>query len=134
MKNKVGLWIDHRKCIMVFINGTNVEKKIIESNAEKHSGRIHGKRSTTPFESQMVKAEDRQERHFTGQINKYFDKVISHIGDTESILIFGPGEAKHELLKHINKHKINGHLEEIESADKMTDAQIIAKVKQHNVT
>lgn len=131
METKAGLWIDHRKCIMIFINGKHVEKKIITSNAEKHPGRIDGKRSTTSFESQMVKADDRQGRHFTGQLNTYYDEVISYLGDAESILIFGPGEAKGEFLKHINIHKINGHIEELENADRMTEAQIIAKVKDH---
>jgi len=131
MKSKVGLWIDHRKCVMVFINNKNTEKKIISSNAEKHHGRINGKRSTRSFESQLVKADDRQERHFTGQLNTYFDEVISYFGDSESILIFGPGEAKGELLKHINMHKINGHIEELENADRMTEAQVVEKVEKY---
>jgi len=132
MISKVGLWIDHRKCIIVFVYSSNIEKKIITSHAEKHLSRSHGKSSAVPFESQMVKADDRQARHFTGQLNTYYDEVISYLDKAESILIFGPGEAKTELLKRTSKHKLKATIEALENADKMTDDQIIAKVKQHN--
>lgn len=32
-----------------------------------------------------------------GYLNFYYDEVISFIRDAESVLIFGPGEAKTEL-------------------------------------
>jgi hypothetical protein len=49
----------------------------------------------------------------------------------EYILIFGPGEAKGEFLKRINMRKLNVHIKKLENADKMSDAQIITKVKQY---
>src|SRR4030043_1966547 len=108
MKFKAGLWIDHRKCVVVLVKDNKIEKKIINSNTEKHLGRIDGKSSTITFEAQKVKADDKQERHFMGHLNSYFDEIISYIHDAEFILIFGPGEAKNEFLKHINKNKITG--------------------------
>ena len=131
MKYKAGLWIDHRKCVVVLIKDNKIEKKIINSSAEKHLRRIYGKSSTTSFESQKVKADDKQERHFINLLNTYFDEIIFYIKDAEFILIFGPGEAKGELLKRINKKKINGQIKEVETTDKMTDSQIIGKVKEH---
>ena len=59
------------------------------------------------------------------------DEIFSYIHDAEFILIFGPGEAKSELLKHIKNKKITGQIEEIETSDKMTDSQVVAKVKEH---
>jgi hypothetical protein len=131
MKFKAGLWIDHRRCVVVLIKNNKIEKKIINSNTERHLRRIGGKSSITSFESQKVKADGRQERHFTAHLNTYFDEIISYIHDAESILIFGPGEAKGELLKRINKNKISGQIKEVETTDKMTDSQIAAKVKEH---
>ncbi len=131
MEFKAGLWIDHRKCIVVLIKDNKIEKKIINSNTEKHLARIDGKSSTVSFEAQKVKADDRQERHFTAHLNTYYDEIISYIHDAKNILIFGPGEAKNEFLKHINKNNIAGRIVEIETTDKMTDPQIVAKVKEH---
>jgi len=57
--------------------------------------------------------------------------VIASIRDAESILIFGPGEAKGELKKRLEGDKLGGRIVSIETVDKMTDRQITAKVRQH---
>ena len=38
--------------------------------------------------------QDHQDRRFTGHLDRYYDEVIAAIHDAQSILIFGPGEAK----------------------------------------
>jgi hypothetical protein len=45
-------------------------------------------------------------------------------------LIFGPGEAKVELKKRLENVDLHGHIVGIETTDKMTDNQIVAKVRQ----
>jgi hypothetical protein len=130
MKTTVGMWIDHRKAIIVSIVNKKVEKKMINSNVEKQLGRHDGIRSTTSYESQLVPADDSQERDFMGHLDIYYDKIISCIRDAESILIFGPGEAKGELVKRINKNKINGRIIAVEPVDEMTEPQIVAKVRE----
>ena len=57
--------------------------------------------------------------------------MIASIRDAESILIFGPGEAKGELKKRLEGDKLGGRIVSIETVDKMTDRQITAKVRQH---
>jgi hypothetical protein len=77
------------------------------------------------------KADDTRERKFTGHLNIYYNAVIASIRDAESILIFGPGEAKGELKKRLEGDKLGGRIVSIETVDKMTDRQIAAKVRQH---
>ena len=48
----MGLWIDHRKAVIVSVSGKGEETSVIESQAEKQPGRFDGVRSTTPYESQ----------------------------------------------------------------------------------
>jgi nucleotide-binding universal stress UspA family protein len=62
-------------------------------------------------------------------LNIYYDAVIACIRDAEAILIFGPGEAKGELKKRLERHKLDGRIVAIETVDKMTDRQIAAKVR-----
>jgi len=131
MKTTVGLWIDHRKAIIVAATDKGEETKLIISKVEKQPGRFAGVRSTTPYESQQVRADDSRERKFTGHLNIYYDAVIACIRDAESILIFGPGEAKGELQKRSKKSKLGGRIVGIETVDKMTDRQIAAKVRQY---
>lgn len=131
MKTTVGLRIDHRKSVIVAILGKGEEKKVVESMVEKQPGRLDGVRSTTSFEAQRVPADDSRERKFTGQLNAYYDEVISVIGGAESILIFGPGEAKGELKKRLEKDKIADRIVAIETADEMTEPQITAKIREY---
>jgi hypothetical protein len=131
MKTTVGLWIDHRKAIIVAVTDKGEETKLIISKVEKQPGRFAGIRSTTPYESQQVRADDSRERKFTGHLNLYYDAVIACIRDAEAILIFGPGEAKGELQKRIKKNNLGGRIVGIETIDKMSDRQIAAKVRQY---
>ena len=130
MKKEAGLWIDHKKAVIVIITDEKEEIRLIISKIEKQLGRSGGIRSTTPFESQRVPADDSRERKFTGHLNIYYDAVIACIRDAESILIFGPGEAKGELKERLERKNLGGCIIGIETVDKMTDRQIAAKVRQ----
>ncbi len=130
MKRKVGLWIDHREAVIVFLAGEEQEKKTIKSNVERHIQRAGSSRSGGPFESQIVPSDDRQQSEFTEHLNIYYKEVISCIREAESILIFGPGEAKGELKKHLEREGLGGRIVGIETADRMTEPQIAAKVRK----
>ena len=135
MKKGVGLWIDHRKAVIVIVTDKGEEIKLIISRVEKQLGRSGGLRSTTAYEAQQVPADDKREREFMGHLiiyyDIYYDAVISCIRDAESILIFGPGEAKGELKKRIARSNLRGRIVNFETADKMTDRQIAAKVRKY---
>ncbi len=103
MKTTIGLWIDHRKAVIVAVTDKGEEVKVIQSHVEKQLGRFEGERSTTPYPAQLVPADDSQERDLTGHLDKYYDEVISSLRDAEVILIFGPGEAKDELLRPLTR-------------------------------
>ena len=36
MSKKVGLWIDHKKAVIVFVAGKDTEVKLVSSNIENH--------------------------------------------------------------------------------------------------
>ena len=99
MSIKAGLWIDHRKAVIVVVTDTGEEIIQVLSNAEKQLRRTGSTPLKGNFEAQMVPADDNRQRTFTGQLNTYYDEVITCMRDPESILIFGPGVAKGELKK-----------------------------------
>jgi len=125
MKSAAGLWIDHRDAVIVLVTDDGEEIKRITSNMEKHVRFSGGSRS------EGGKADDQRDRQFTGHLDRYYDEVISHLRDAESILIFGPGEAKGEIEKRLANKRLGGHIVGTETVDKMTDHQIAAKVRQH---
>jgi hypothetical protein len=72
----------------------------------------------------MVPADDSREREYTGHLAHYYDEVISLIGPAEAVLLFGPGEAKGELRKRIERNKLDLRITCFDTADKMTERQI----------
>ncbi len=131
MKTLVGIWIDHRKTVMTRISEQDEETKVIESHVGKHAGRVAGAQSTASFESQKVQADDRRQRDFTGHLQGYYDEVIAAMGDAESIVLFGPGEAKGELKHRLETHHLGGRVVAVETVDRMTDHQVAARVREY---
>lgn len=130
MKAEMGLWIDHREAIIVVLSKTGEEIKRIPSTVEKQLRRS-GEPSSGSFEAQEVPADDSREREYTGNLAHFYDEIISYLRAAGSILIFGPGEAKEELKKRVGKDKSDTRIVAVETADKMTDPQIVAKVRQY---
>jgi hypothetical protein len=128
MKKQIGLWIDHRKAVIVIVTDEGEELKKITSNMEKHV------RFTGGSASEDGSTEDVRDRQFGNHLNSYYDEVIAVIRGADSIQIFGPGEAKGELEKRLEREGLKTHIFAIETVDKMTDRQISAKVRQHLLT
>jgi hypothetical protein len=126
-----GLWIDHRKAVIVEITGKTEEIKLIESKVEKQLRRTGDSPLKGSFEPTRVPADDSRQRALTGHLNVYYDEVIARIRGAESILIFGPGEAKNELNSRLEDDNLGGRVVGVETTDKMTDREIAAKVRQH---
>lgn len=131
MEKNIGLWVDHEKAFIVSIINSKEEMKKIISNVESHIRTLGGSRAATPYAPQDVAAERKFERRRKKHLHQYYKKVIDEIKDAQSILIFGPGQAKIELEKEIKKSKeLANKIVAVETADRITEAQIIAKVKK----
>ena len=121
MKNTVGLWIDHSKAVIVFLTGNDADIKLVTSDIESHQ-RQSG--VATP-------ADDILQRDLTGRLNGFYDNVISCVRGAEEIFILGPGEAKGELRKRLEQSYLGRRIVGVEACDKMTDSQILARVREH---
>lgn len=120
MKKQVGLWIDHRKAVIVTLQDGTEELKKIASNMEKD----------VRFTSEDGRGEDVRDRQFENHLNNYYDEVIAFIRGADSIHIFGPGEAKGEFEKRLVHEGVKTDVA-VETVDKMTDGQIVAKVHDY---
>jgi hypothetical protein len=102
----------------------------ILSNVEKHAERAGDSPLKGSYEARQVPPDDRRQMALSGELNVYYDAVINAVRDAETILIFGPGEAKGEFKKRLEKIKLGGRVAAVETADKMTDPEIAAKVRE----
>ena len=120
MKKTVGLWIDHKKAVIVFLAGNDAEIRMVTSNL----ARPHRQSGVA------TAADDIRQRKSTFDLGSFYDEVIACIRGAEEIFILGPGEAKGELSKRFADY-LRRRIVGIEAADRMTDPQIVAKVREH---
>ena len=93
MQRDVALWIDHRQAVIAAVTGDTEDLTRILSDLEKH----------VRFSAGEGGAEDSRDKRFEGHLNQYYDKVVASLRDAGSILILGPGEAKHEVEKRLRE-------------------------------
>jgi hypothetical protein len=131
MTDKTGVWIDHRKAVVVTISSEGEHTTLITSKVEKHPERGGDSPLKGTYEARQVPADDSRQRALTGELNVYYDAVIAAIRNYDNLLIFGPGEAKDEFHKRLLKMRLGARVAAVQTDDKMTDGQIVAKVRAH---
>lgn len=121
MKTTVGLWIDHKQTVIVFLTGATEEIKLIKSDLED-----------AHRQSGVAKpADDVRQREQTEHLNRYYDEVIASLRNSKTLLLMGPGEAKGQLKRRLERTLLSGREIEVETVDKLTEHQIVAKVRAH---
>jgi hypothetical protein len=131
MKKEVGLWVDHRKAVIVTIENKVELVKEIKSDVDKHVRFSSGTTSKASNNPQGSTSEDVRDRQFGNQLKEYYEGIVAMIRDADSIWIFGPGEAKGELENLLKHEGLGDHIVGVETVDKMTNNQIAAKVRDH---
>ena len=123
MSHDVGVWIDHKKAVIVSIAAGEVTTRTLTSDigARPHySGSREGG------------GEKKYEERHRQDLDRFFDDVIGQLGEPDALLLFGPGEAKLQLKERLGRSKrLSASSMAVDTADKLTDPQIVAKVKEH---
>lgn len=130
MATKAGVWIDHKQAIVVLLtDGGEQTKKVafdigqlVQTKGKSPAKHKHRRNDFIP--------DDRLERKTASDRQDYYDDVIAGIQGADALLILGPAEAKTELSQRIAAKKVKGLAVALETADKMTDRQLLAKVRQ----
>lgn len=122
MANKLIVgWIDHREAKLFWLSGDEVSRKErVKSKA--HGRHDHGGWSQSRF--------DRQRK---GDLNRYYDEVISLIGrGSEPVYLLGHKQALREFRNRCETdagHLLNRLRED--NVDEMSDAEIEAYGRKH---
>ncbi|MGO9425473.1 MAG: hypothetical protein ACLP6Z_08785 [Steroidobacteraceae bacterium] len=131
MSGKAGVWIDHRNAVIIALSNDEEHTTRIASNVEKHLERGGDRPMKGRYEPLQVPADDSRQRALAGELNSYYDAVIAALRSYDRLLILGPGEAKGELHKRLEKAKLGARVVAIQTEGEMTDPQIAAKVRAH---
>ena len=131
MTIKAGVWIDHRKAVVVLITDQGEELRQFNSDGDTPAESANIPRGAYSHRPKTFVPEDTREHRAMNQLNHYYDQVFECMHDADAILVFGPGEAKGEFTKRIEGTKHKGHVAEVQTTDKLTDPQIASYVRQH---
>ena len=128
---QVGIWMDHSIARLVSINNKDVKLTKIESHADSNYRLSGGSRSKTPYGPQDIAAEGKADDRRKQQLHRYYQEIIKNLKNAKELYVCGPAEAKTELEKELKNHKdFQAKILAVEPADKMTDNQLIAKIKK----
>ena len=125
MKIEVGLWIDHRQAVIVTLIDQEEKTEHVASGIEKYV------QDAGSGDDTREDKRSRLDRRFDSHLSQYYDEVITHLRNADSILIFGPGVAKSELQKQLEEQALGERIFGIEISDSMTDGQVAAKVRKY---
>ncbi len=130
MTINAGIWIDHHKAIVVLLtNGVETMETILSDSESSNAPNVHNSDRDAHSRNDFI-AEDKRERKAMQHFIKHYDDVIEHLHHAEAIFIMGPGEAKGEFSKRIEGMSLKGRITHVEAADKMTDRQVAAHVRE----
>ncbi len=90
MKKDMGLWIDHKRAVVVTLLGEDENVTQVTSDAEKHVQSSNGHDNS---------AEDKRDRRIGEHLHKYYAEIATLLHNADDVLIMGPGEAKGEFRK-----------------------------------
>ncbi|MDZ4710667.1 MAG: hypothetical protein SH818_19860 [Saprospiraceae bacterium] len=118
---KLGIWMDHASAHLMEFSSGPIKTNVITSRfTSQEKGNSLGK-------SEHLMHNQEQQMHA-----EYYKKVGEAIRNYKMVLIFGPTQAKQELVNLLKAdHKFSNIQIEVKSADRMTEPQAHAFVRDY---
>ncbi|MET0759734.1 MAG: hypothetical protein ABWZ56_04910 [Flavobacterium sp.] len=131
-KRQTGIWIDTSKAIIISLDGKK-EEKITEIDSDVENSVYHNKEGNkgvfngSNHGSSETKFDERKKQ----QLDYFLKSVLSYVHGSDELYVFGPAGTKTKLEQKILDGKLidASKLKAVETSDKMTINQIVAKVK-----
>jgi hypothetical protein len=123
MKNirQLGIWLDHSNAyLMEFTNDTILTNRVVSELSNQEAELNHHKGE---------KLIHKKEQHL--QIN-YYQKISDIIKNYQEVILFGPTDAKNELLNMVKTDHLFEEIKiEVKNSDKMTESQMQTFVREY---
>jgi hypothetical protein len=127
---KIGIWLDHRRALLITIDDGQESREALESDFGRRAGPEGSRRTSTPYGPQATDVERKVQSRDRHELQRFYREILRHVRTTDRLLIIGPAEAKQELVDVIKRDASLRALHvKVEPADRMTDDQIAARVR-----
>ncbi len=118
---KLGIWMDHEHAYLTEFTVNPMRTKVIGSMST-HAAR----------EESIVRGENHMHTKDQHQQRDYYKKLGHEIRQYQEVVLFGPTDAKRELCNTLrSNHQFDAITIKVEEADKMTEKQVQAFVRNH---
>ncbi|WP_166264660.1 hypothetical protein [Marinobacter caseinilyticus] len=94
MKHYTGVWMDHRKAIIVRLETGEPQIVTVTSDAHRPSKSSGGHHQKAPNAHQDVVAEDHRQHRYLQEMNTFYEKIFQHLLTADEMLLLGPGQSK----------------------------------------
>ncbi len=112
------VWIDHREARVFHFNPTEIDKLVI--HPDHPTKQVHHKAGAVGS-------------GHAGGDHEFLHAVAQAIADAGAVLITGPGNAKAELVRHIESHDpaLKKLIAGVEAVDHPSDGQLVAHARKY---
>jgi hypothetical protein len=127
-----GVWLDQNKAYIIRLDGNHEpEMKKIKSEVESRV-RIPGEGKVfARFGNAFLDDQEKKQRRQQQQRRRYFDSILKELAGVNYLFLFGPGKAKEELKKRMEKKPAcAATIVAEETTDRLTKNQMIALTKK----
>ena len=117
---QIVVWLDHREAILLSFNDAHLlhEEELFSDVAPHTHGGGWSQR--------------RIETHRHAILDHFYEEIIQNLTGADEILIYGPGQAKHELRSRIERHKgLRGKVVDLITTDKISEEQFIQEAEEY---
>ncbi|MCB0637202.1 MAG: hypothetical protein KDC54_11320 [Lewinella sp.] len=127
---QVGIWVDTQEAHIVRLTETGATLQTVPSGIEGHVREPGQGKPEGRFGDQYVDPAKTLQRKRNQEIEAYLQDILDQLSSNDEVVLFGPAQMKHRLAKAIRaRQTLDEQLLGIVTADKMTDKQTIAWVK-----
>ncbi|HZK98008.1 MAG TPA: hypothetical protein VFC67_27650 [Prolixibacteraceae bacterium] len=119
-KKQLGIWMDHSTANLIGLNADSTENRTILAQVGEQDEALNSRDETL--------IQNKEQNELTDFFSRLSDVIINY----DEVLLFGPTNAKTELVNIFNAdHRFDEVKIEVKTADKMTENQQQAFVKEH---
>lgn len=119
-KKNLGIWMDH------------LHANLIDLDAVKNNHTIKSNFTFSVKEETLSRSENIMHNKEDQMHEAFYKKIADEIVKYDNVLLFGPTNAKAELHNYLNKDLHFKDIQiDVQPADKMTDNEKIAFVREH---
>jgi hypothetical protein len=127
MSNGAGIWLDHRLAVVVNFTGDGHRLEKFQSGLRMLIKDVDGTQQRSLFGTKSKGARSPKPAPAEkADLNAFFEDVAHAVQNADSIAVIGPGIAKSDLRKHLEKWKLDNRIVSVEPAERMSDRQLVA--------